>query len=192
VVANVSGLNINTGLGRDYIRVGNVHVTATKQTTIQTTKAAAYTPEGQLEGGDDKVVIDRLTVDNNLLVIATGGGRDRLTVTRLNNTQGSVYIYGGAGADALAMATVDVFRLNLDMGASADKDGVSLKGVQDGELTVLLGAGGGDVLGLVGVQTTTKTTLDGGDGLKDGLKVGANVSLADQTISGFEIKPAGF
>ncbi len=193
----VTGLRIVTGLGSDYARLKNVRVASTALTQIEMTQADGVSPDGQKELGNDKVVIDGLLLTSTGgLLIATGGGNDKVVANnfKVNAATQNTYVVMGNGADTLSVTNGIFSNVSVTMGASAEKDTVTVKSLRAKQVTVDLGAGNGDLLNLISnVIVTTKTTLRGGAGTGDQLKLGnpSSIDANGLNITGFEIKPFG-
>jgi hypothetical protein len=188
-------LYLNAGLGSDYARLTNVKtIGSTNISTLDLTQAGGYSGPGLSEAGNDKLVVNGLTLATAGLSAATGGGADKIVASNVHATGANayVYLYAGNGADHLSVTNSTFKKVSVYMGTAPDKDTVTLKGVTTNEASVYLGAGNGDLLDLISdVHVKTKTTLDGGAGSGDTLKVGSSVTAAGRNITGFETKPFG-
>jgi len=190
-----SEIHLSAGAGSDYARLTNVKTTGGADlSTLDMTAAGGFAGPGLAEAGNDKIVVNGLTLAGAGLSAATGGGADRIVASNIHAVAASayVYLYAGNGVDNLSVTNSTFKKVSVYMGTSAEKDTVSLKGVTTIEASVYLGAGNNDLLNLISaVHVKTKTTLDGGAGSGDTLKVGSNVTAAGRHITGFEVKPIG-
>ncbi len=189
---NTRGLTVDTGSLNDYARINNVRVTAITQTVFEMTEHSGLSANGQREAGKDKLVIDGLFLNQGSVVATTGGGADRIVANNVRGANTNVFVYAGNGADTLSVTNGTFLKVGVFMGSTAERDTVTVRATRSKEVQVDLGAGNNDLLNLVSnVTVTTKTTLNGGAGLGDTLRVGPNVQAAGRNITGFENKPVG-
>ncbi len=167
-------LQVETGLDNDYLLVKNVRIDGAPDefSYLHTTQIVPSTARGQLEAGNDKLVVQSLRFNNTDLFMGTGGGNDSIFLSNLVTlgTESEFFLYAGAGNDRLNWSSSNLSlgkQSALFMGAGTDNAIIS--GVANQNLLVDLGAGNSDVLRVSSIRNVLKTTVRGGEGSGDGL-----------------------
>lgn len=186
-----SGLTINTGGGKDSVRVTNGEDFSLNPVIIRT--AGANSSIADLELEDESVVISNFKARRSL-TISTGGGNDRVTISKFAVTNGTTSINTGAGRDIVRISDSDFDRFTLETGASTpsqsnladDRDEVYLTAVRGNSATLAFG-GGNDLLVLarnsegLGIEVAGQVSVNGGVG-SDEIRGQANVTFVGSFV----------
>jgi len=172
------GFVVNTGAGRDYVKVQRMAMNAV---------AAPISINTGVDSQLDNEVVQLIQVSSQKgMTILTGGGNDRLLLNQMS-CQETTNINLGAGADTINGTSLNVNFLTVNAGTSNHRDVINVGFLVANSLSVTLG-GGNDLINLTGpLGVSGNATINGGAGT-DELRGSDNATVqGESTLISIEI-----
>jgi hypothetical protein len=170
------GFVVNTGTGRDYVRVQRMAMNAVA--------APISISTGNDTGIDNELVLLTQVQSAHGLTVNLGGGNDRLLIDNLS-VQGDTRVNLGAGRDTITASSLSLNNVGVNAGTSNDRDVINVGFLQANAYTINMGAGN-DLVNLTGPVGAFETAvINGGAGI-DELRGGDN-AVSDATLVSIEI-----
>ena len=176
-----AGLKVNTGAGRDWVRLERVTMSGVDA------PLAIFTGNNQATTRDT-VRLENVNVTKQGLNITTGGGNDDVYATAVN-VQGRFFLNLGDGSDLFNGDSLTMATASLNTSASStgvvDNDAILLSNSRFVAIYAVMSAGGDRFRFVQNVSVADRAVLRGGEDT-DSLLIGPDVEAYKLYHEGFE------